>query len=238
MIAKEDIFSRSLLVLGEEAFGRLQEKRVIVFGVGGVGSWCAEGLVRSGVSHMTLVDSDVIAPSNINRQEQATTLTVGRSKVEVLRDRLLEINPSADIVALSVFYDEKSKGQFHLDEYDYIVDAIDSLQSKALLHVESCKTRAKLFASMGAALKMDPTRVEVAEFWKVKGCPLARSLRQYFKRTGVFPMRKYACVFSQERLKNQPVSNAEAANGSLVHITAVYGFTLSGLIIKDIFGGE
>lgn len=222
---------------------RIARKRVIVFGVGGVGSWCAEGLVRSGICHLTIVDSDVVSVTNINRQLMATAKTVGQPKVEVLKARLLEINPSAEVVALQRVFDETTADSFCLDNYDYIIDAIDSLKDKALLILKACQTDATLFASMGAALKMDPTRIWVTEFWKVEGDPLARALRKRFKHNGCFPEKKFLCVYSDELLTNHPMAdtiaddpspfNKPQTNGSLVHITAVFGFTLAGLVLQD-----
>ena len=232
---EEERLQRSRLLLGDEAMTRLASARGIVFGVGGVGSWCAEALVRTGVRHLTIVDSDVVCPSNINRQLMATTQTVGQPKVEVLRKRLLEIAPDADIVARQeVFCAETAEG-FQLKNHDFIVDCIDSLRDKALLILlaTSCPQTA-FFSSMGAALKLDPTHVQVAEFWKVKGCPLARALRQRFKREKQFPARKFTCVYSDELLRNKCEQDEERANGSLVHITGIFGFTLAGLVVKKL----
>ena len=195
---------------------RIAEKRVIIFGVGGVGSWCAESLVRSGIRKLTIVDSDCVSVTNINRQLMATTKTVGQVKVDALKERALE-------------------------EYDYIIDAIDSLKDKALLILLACQTKAKLFSSMGAALKLDPTRIKTAEFWKVTGDPLARALRNRFKRDKQFPKRKFQCVFSDELLENKtmvstnrpPIDPDDKGNGSIVHITAIFGMMLAGLVVQD-----
>lgn len=244
------IFSRSSLLLGEPMMQRLADTRVILFGVGGVGSWCAEGLVRTGVGHITLVDSDRVAMSNVNRQLMATTLTVGQPKVEALRERLLAINPEADVVALQKVFNEQTADDFDLASYDYVIDAIDSLKEKALLIRRACLARpCTLFASMGAALKLDPTRIRVAEFWKVSGDPLAAALRRRFKKSGELPRRRFKCVFSDEVLKNEGASSASSGensmgsqwdarkaqiNGSLVQITAVFGFTLASLVVQDV----
>ena len=151
---------------------------VIIFGVGGVGSWCAESLVRSGVRHLTIVDSDTICITNVNRQLMATTSTVGQVKVDVMKRRLLDINPEAEIEAICGVYSEETADQYDLDSYDYVIDAIDSLRDKACLILRATQSTATFFSSMGAALKMDPTKIDVAEFWKVKGCPLAAALRR------------------------------------------------------------
>ena len=241
----DGIFNRAERLLGSDFMQRAAHCRVIIFGVGGVGSWCAEGLVRSGIGHLTLVDSDCVSVTNINRQRMATGHTVGRPKVEALREQLLEVNPEADIAIVQQFYSEENASQFQLEQYDYVIDAIDSLASKValILHATSCGV--PLFSSMGAALKFDPTAIRVAEFWNVKGCPLARALRQRFKKEKTFPKHKFQCVYSEELLANRGEEKPEPlageasmvvthGNGSLAHITAIYGFTLSGLILRDL----
>ena len=242
-----DSFTRVELLLGKDALQRIASKKVILFGVGGVGSWCAEALVRSGVTHLTMVDPDWINASNINRQLPATQNTVGELKVDVLKERLLGINPNAQIEALSKMYTEDTSASFNLNSYDYIIDAIDTLTHKAHLLLEACKTDAIVFASMGAGLKMDPTRIRIAEFWKVKGCKLAAALRQRFRKTEK-PSKNFQCIYSEEMLQNRG-DNYEIAerevdgiispykphiNGAMLHITGVYGFMLASLVINDI----
>ena len=202
MAMNSAIFRRNELLLGGETMERIAQKRVIIFGVGGVGSWCAESLVRSGIRQLTIVDSDRVCITNINRQLMATTKTVGQVKVEALKERLLTINPKAEITALQQIFSAETADSFQLETYDYIIDAIDSLKDKTTLILLACQTKAKLFSSMGAALKLDPTRIKVTEFWKVKGDPLARALRNKFKKDKVFPKRKFLCVYSDELLKN------------------------------------
>ena len=234
MAIEQAIFRRAELLFGDEGMSRIAEKRVIIFGVGGVGSWCAESLVRSGIRKLTIVDSDCVSVTNINRQVMATTKTVGQVKVDALKERLLTINPSAEITALQQVFNAETASQFGLEEYDYIIDAIDSLKDKALLILLACQTKAKLFSSMGAALKLDPTRIKTAEFWKVTGDPLARALRNRFKRDKQFPKRKFLCVYSDELLQNQkPIDPDDKGNGSIVHITAIFGMMLAGLVIQD-----
>ena len=260
---RKPFFNRTRLLLGDEILEHLDETKVIIFGVGGVGSWCAEGLVRSGIGHLTIVDSDRVCITNVNRQMMATSKTIGMVKVEALKERLLEINPDADIKAIQAIYSEETADQFDLDSYDYIVDAIDSLKDKASLILNATRSRAKFFSSMGAALKMDPTKIKVAEFWKVEGCPLARALRQRFKKKKEYPKKKFLCVYSDELLENRGTesscgtdrcvcpktsdapgdpslanhewcSSKARINGSLMHITSIFGLTLSGLILRDI----
>lgn len=263
MSNKKPFFNRTRLLLGDEMMERLEDTRVIIFGVGGVGSWCAEGLVRSGVGHLTIVDSDRVCITNINRQMMATSSTIGMVKVEALARKLKDINPDVDILPVQAIYSEETAASFDLDSYDYVVDAIDSLKDKASLILHATASKTKFFSSMGAALKMDPTKIEVAEFWKVKGCPLARALRQRFKKRKKFPSKKFLCVYSDELLTNKgktsscgtercvcpktenapgdPLlanhewcSSKARINGSLMHITSIFGLTLSGLILSDI----
>lgn len=240
-----EIFNRTERLLGKEALQRLQSLKVMLFGVGGVGSWCAEGLIRSGIGHLAIADPDCVNASNINRQLMATTQTIGQSKVEVLRKRLLTINPEADITATSNPYNKQTASSFDLNSYDYVIDAIDSLHDKALLILDATSAHCCFVSSMGAALKTDPQKIKVSEFWKVEGCPLARALRKRFKRTGLYPHRKFMCVYSPEVLPNkgEPPTDISASsyadpmkaqiNGSMAHITAIFGFTLAGLVVNQ-----
>ena len=254
---EDGIFKRTELLVGGDTMDAISQKRVIVFGVGGVGSWCVESLVRSGIRKITIVDSDSVCITNINRQLMATTKTVGKPKVEVLKRRLLEINPRAEIDARQEIYSDQTADSFHLETYDYVIDAIDSLDNKASLIRRACSSGATLFSSMGAALKMDPTKVSVAEFWKVRGCPLGAALRRKFKKSKKFPAKKFKCVYSEELLQNKGTcgdcGTAECVcrkqttvdendwhsakvhtNGTMAHITAIFGFTLAGLVMEDI----
>lgn len=240
------IFNRTQLLLGPEAMQRLSTCHVAVFGVGGVGSWAAEALIRTGLGHLTIVDADRVSPTNINRQSEALQSTVGEVKVESMRSQLLNINPEADITAIDKVYTASTAEDFNLEEYDYIIDAIDSLSDKALLilNTTSCH-HPRLFSSMGAALKLDPTKISVAEFWKVQGCPLAAALRRRFRKSGEMPRRKFPCVYSPELLTNRgevpedftdpaQAYGKRSVNGSLCHITAIFGMTLAGLVIEKI----
>ena len=230
MANEDQIFGRLELLMGAETVERIGQKRVIIFGVGGVGSWCAESLVRSGICHLTIVDSDCVCTSNINRQLMATTKTVGQVKVDVLKERLLSINPSAQITALQKIFTQDTADEFDLESYDYIIDAIDSLKDKALLILMATRTKAKFISSMGAALKLDPTRIKITEFWKVQGDPLARALRKKFKQLGEYPKHKFQCVYSDELISG---GKDETVCGTVVHITAIFGFMLASLVIQD-----
>lgn len=264
---EQQIFHRSRLLMGDAPLQRLHNIRVILFGVGGVGSWCAESLVRSGVKHLTIVDSDRVNISNVNRQLMATTQTVGQVKVEVLKERLLSINPEAEITAIQDIYNAENSESFRLNEYDVIIDAIDSLAEKAHLLLTASRTDALLYSSMGAALKMDPTRIQVAEFMKVRGCPLGRALRKKMKHQKVRPAKKFLCVYSDEVLPNLGEADVDGyeptiaestttqegredllshnwnerkaqINGTMSHITAMFGFMLAGLIVQHFYKSE
>ena len=242
MEQNQDIFNRARLLLGNEGMERIASKRVLLFGVGGVGSWCAESLVRTGIMHLTLVDADCVNITNVNRQLMATTQTVGRVKVEALRARLLEINPDAEITPIQKLFTAENAAEFQLDSYDYIIDCIDSLKDKTALIELATHTGAKFFSSMGAALKIDPTRIRVAEFWDVHGDPLARAIRKKFRKEGRETGKPFLCVFSEELLENRgepqdpanEIVRKACVNGSLAHITAIFGHTLAGLVLQDI----
>ena len=216
MTKEKEIFKRAELLMGEDVMEALASKRVIVFGVGGVGSWCVECLVRSGIRHITIVDCDCVCASNVNRQLMA---------------------------ALQKMYTDETAAEFHLEEYDYIIDAIDSLKDKVSLIMRACETNAVFLSSMGAALKMDSTQIRVTEFWKVRGCPLGAALRKRMKRAGLKPAHKFQCVYSEELLDNRGSDTGNdpcliqkaQTNGSMAHITAIFGFTIAGLVLKDVY---
>lgn len=237
-------FNRLSLLTGSRQLRKLADTKVIIFGIGGVGSWTAEALARSGIGHITLVDADTVATSNINRQLPALESTVGLPKVEVMSRRLLDINPALDLTAIQQRYTAETASCYNLGDYDFVIDAIDSLADKQLLIVNATAAKTRFFSSMGAALKSDPSRIKVAEFWKVTGCPLAAALRRRFKKSDLRPRRKFKCVYSDELLSNRtdtPADNSGAltfgkvaVNGALCHITAIFGFTLASLVINSV----
>jgi tRNA A37 threonylcarbamoyladenosine dehydratase len=263
MLSEKGIFQRTELLLGPEIMSDIAGKKVIIFGIGGVGSWCAESLIRSGIRQLTIVDSDRICVTNINRQLHATTETVGEVKTDALKNRLLSINPSAVINDIQKIYNKDNHDFFHLEQFDYIIDAIDSLGSKIHLIRMATRTNAIFFSSMGASLKIDPTRIRVAEFWDVIGCPLGSKIRKMIRK-GDLPAKKFLCVYSEEMIeskgtgascgtdkclcpksKNAPgdpeladhewCSQKAVINGTVAHITAIFGFTIAGLVIQDIY---
>lgn len=219
------VFERTIQLIGEAGLEKLREARVILFGVGGVGGWCAEALVRTGVRHLTLVDFDTVSESNLNRQVVATAANIGAPKVEEMKKRLLRIMPDADITAINLKYDDETAEEFPLTQYDYIIDAIDMVDCKMRLLYEATQTDAVVLSSMGAGRKLDPQQIRVAEFWKVEGCPLARALRTRMKKSGMLPQKKFRCVYSPE---------LSGDRGTLAPVVGVFGMTLASLVIRDI----
>ena len=208
----------------------LRSCRVIIFGVGGVGSYAAEALIRTGLTHLTIVDGDTVQPSNINRQLPATRATMGLPKVEALKAQLLEINPDAEINAICTMYHVPSTkdSPFDLSAYDYIIDAIDSVNDKVDLIINATRAHAKIFSSMGAALRFDPTQVTTGELMSIKGDALAKAVRARMKKLDRYPSKKVRCVYSTEQAKHCET------RGSLMQVTAVFGLTLASMVVNDI----
>lgn len=234
--AKKEYFSRLRLLAGDSVMSSLAECHIIIFGLGGVGSWCAESLVRSGIGHITLVDPDLVAPSNINRQLPALTSTIGRPKIEVLAERFADINPDIDVQAHIEAYTAATAASFDIHSYDYAIDAIDSLADKAALILEcsgpETAPRRGFYSSMGAARKLDPGQISTAEFRKVEGCPLARALRTHFRRSGIFPRSKFTCVYSHEHLEHRAES-PRGINGTFAPATVIFGNILASLVLRN-----
>ena len=208
----------------------LRTKRVIIFGVGGVGSWCAEALVRTGLTHLTIVDGDTVQPSNINRQLPATRATLGMPKVEALKERLLSINPDAEIEAVAEFYhDDDENLKSKILHHQYLIDAIDSVDDKVHLILYASRVRGmKVFSSMGAALRFDPTQVTTGELMTIQGDALAKAVRARMKKIGLHLNKKIRCVYSTEQAQRCET------RGSLMQVTATFGLTLASLVIRDL----
>ena len=215
-----EALSRSAALLGEEAMGRLAAARVLVVGVGGVGSWCAEALLRTGVGRIVLMDDDTVAPSNLNRQCPATAATIGRPKAEAMRERLLAIRPDAEVEAVCARF----TGAEDIRGFDAIADAIDSVDCKAALVLKASELGTPIVSSMGAALRLDPSRVRVTRFDKVAGDGLARALRRRFRDCGARP--RFDCVWSEEPPR------ACQERGSLMAVTATFGMCLAARIVE------
>jgi len=254
-------FHRLQLLTGTTALERLLQTNVILLGLGGVGSWCAEALIRSGIGHLTLVDSDVVCVTNVNRQVQATSTSVGKPKTDELYRRLIEINPQADIKVINGVYNRTTAGEFNLGEYHYVIDAIDSLSSKVELIMRAAESGAKVYTALGASNKLDPTQIKVSSLWKSRECPLGKLVRKRLRRKGFHG--EVTCVYSEEQQPVQAVPSAcgtgacmcpktvqrdngdtidahkwcsskKQINGSAVHVTGTFGFILAGLVVQDV----
>lgn len=218
---------RTVRLIGEEAAERLRRARVAVFGVGGVGSFAAEALVRAGVGTLLFVDGDCVEETNLNRQLIATRETLGMPKAEAARARALSINPDANVVALSLFYDEATADRIDLSQYDFVADCIDSVPSKLLLIERAKNVGCRVVCAMGAGNKLDPTAFEVADIEKTTVCPLARTVRQQLRKRGV---RGVKAVFSREL----PYRTAPGAPGSISFVPGAAGLALAGEILREI----
>lgn len=249
------IFQRLSLITGEKPIQILRDSRAFVFGLGGVGSWCAEGLVRSGIGTIVIVDSDTICITNVNRQLQATYKNVGESKVYELKKRLDDINPSCKVIPMHEIYSKENRALFDITPDDYVIDAIDSLTYKLDLIEHAISVGARFFASMGAAAKLDPTQFKVADIWNTSGCPLARLVRTGLRKrgfTGHFPAvfssenrppkegaevscgsKKCLCPAARDPDAKEWCSSKKIINGSAVHVTATVGMILCGLVVQD-----
>ena len=223
-------------MLGEDAMKRLAGTRVAIFGVGGVGGYALEALVRSGVGEIDVIDFDTVSESNINRQIIATEDSVGKYKVDVCRERALSINSEVKINAIRSFFSVDNADEFDLAKYDYIIDAIDTVSAKIELIVRAQAAGVKIISSMGAGNKLDPTRFEVSDIYKTSVCPLARVMRTELKKRGV---KKLKVVYSKEEpIKRTVDGNGRHAPGSIAFVPSVVGLIIAGEVIKDIaFGG-
>ena len=225
-------FSRTELLIGKEAIEKLNKSKVAIFGIGGVGSFVLEGLVRAGIGNFILIDHDTVSETNINRQIIATTKTIGKSKVEIAKQRILEINPEADVQICQEFFMPETEGV--LDEsISYIVDAIDTVTSKIELVLRANKLNIPIISSMGTGNKLDPTRFEVTDIYKTSVCPLAKVMRKELKQRGI---KKLKVVYSKEEPikleKNE--TNKKQIPASISFVPSVVGLIIAGEVIKDI----
>lgn len=236
--------SRIEQLVGESAMERLANMRIAIFGVGGVGSVCAECLVRSGACNLTLIDSDCVSESNINRQLPAFVSTIGQAKVDVLAKRFADVNPNAKIVAVQSLYSMDNRSRFDFKSFDVVIDAIDSLAHKIDLLATASEAGCKVFCSLGAAGKLDPTQVRTASIWQTKGCPLGKLVRNGLRKrnfTGDF-MAVYSEEPSITTIENVQVTEVEEVHGSsrkakilgsAMPVTAAFGLALGSLVIRE-----
>lgn len=244
-------FARTQLLLGPEAMEKLAHSRVAVFGVGGVGGYVCEALARSGVGAFDLIDDDKVCLTNINRQIIATRKTIGKYKAEVMRERILDINPSADIRVYKCFFLPENADEFPFDEYDYVVDAVDTVTAKIELVMKAQEKGVRIMSSMGAGNKLDASAFRVADIYKTKVCPLAKVMRRELKKRGV---KKLKVVYSEEKaltpLEDESIScrsncvcppgtehkctDRRAIPGSVAFVPPVAGLIIAGEVIKDL----
>lgn len=235
-----DRFSRTRLLLGDDAIERLAESRVAVFGVGGVGGYAAEALARSGVGTIDLIDSDRVCPTNINRQIIATDKTVGKYKVDAAAERIREINPNAVVNLHRIFYLPETAAELDLTLYDYIIDAVDTVTAKLELAVRAYEASTPIISSMGAGNKLDPTAFEVADIYKTSVCPLARVMRRELKKRKIPSLK---VVYSKEEaIKPLDADSDDSAKrqtpGSVAFVPSVAGLICAGEVIRDLCGIE
>ena len=227
-----DQFQRTALLLGVENTKSLKNRRVAVFGVGGVGGHAAEALCRSGIGTIDVFDGDVVDVTNINRQLIATHKTIGRNKVDVMKERLLEINPEAIINAHKLFYLPETADSVDLSIYDYVIDAIDTMTAKLELACKAAAVNTPLLCSMGAANKLDPTAFEVADIYETSVCPMARIMRSELRKRGIESLK---VVYSKEPpIKNATESEIRPLPASISFVPPVAGLILAGEVIKDL----
>lgn len=234
-----DQFSRTELLIGEEALEKLKHSRVAVFGVGGVGGYVVEALARSGVGALDLIDNDCVDISNINRQIIATMDTIGKPKVEAAKERVLKINPNMTVHTHQMFYLPETENEFDFTEYDYVVDAIDTVSGKIALVMQAKEAGTPIICAMGAGNKLDPTAFEVTDIYKTTVCPLAKVMRRELKKRGI---KKLKVVYSKE----QPISPKKTDQeelmksgkrqipGSIAFVPSVVGLIIAGEVIKDL----
>lgn len=240
-------FSRTELLLGKEGMERLKKARVAVFGIGGVGGHCVEALARSGIGEFDLIDNDEVALTNLNRQLVALHETIGRRKTEVMKERILSINPDAKVHVHSCFFLPENADTFPFDRYDYVVDAVDTVTAKIELVLKSQAAGVPVISSMGAGNKLDPTAFEVTDIYKTSVCPLAKVLRRELKKRGV---KKLKVVYSKEEPRKLHLYDEEGnpipaetkgtagrcAPGSVSFVPSVAGLILAGEVVKDLAG--
>ena len=222
----DEQLSRSRLLIGEDGIDKLHKSRVAVFGIGGVGGYVCEALVRSGVSSFDLIDKDVVSVSNINRQIIALHSTVGRPKVEVMKERMLDINPSVNVNTYECFFLPENADDFPFEEYDYVIDAVDTVTAKIELIMRCKELGIPVISSMGAGNKLDASAFEVSDIYKTSVCPLAKVMRRELKKRGVKDLK---VVYSKEN----PVTNSRPP-GSVAFVPSTAGLIIAGEVVRDL----
>lgn len=227
----EEQFSRTELLLGADAMEKLAKSRVAIFGIGGVGGYTAEALVRSGLGNIDLIDNDKVAPSNLNRQIYALHSTIGEYKVDAAKKRVLDINPNIKIQTHKTFYMPETSHEFDFTKYDYIVDAIDTVTGKLELIIQANMAKTPIISSMGAGNKMNPTMFEVSDIYKTSVCPLARVIRQELKKRKI---PKLKVVYSKEPPIKHAYTDGKRFPASNAFVPSVVGLIIASEVVKDI----
>jgi tRNA A37 threonylcarbamoyladenosine dehydratase len=236
LIRKEDSFSRSEKLLGKDNMQKLKESKVLLFGVGGVGGHIAEALARSGIGRIDLVDDDVVSSSNINRQIVALNSTIGHHKVDVMRERIIDINPKCEVKGFKLFYLPKNSNTFDFSQYDYVIDAVDTVTAKIEIIEKAKQANVKVISAMGAGNKLDPTKFVVTDIYKTKVCPLAKVMRHELKKRGITDLK---VVYStEEALKVEANENEKPIPGSVSFVPSVCGLIVASEVIKDLTNKE
>jgi tRNA A37 threonylcarbamoyladenosine dehydratase len=226
------IFSREELLLGADAVKKLNNSAVALFGVGGVGSFAAEALARAGVGKIALIDSDTVNESNINRQLIALHSTVGKNKVDVMRERILDINPNAQVITHNEFYLESNCDFIDFNDYDYIIDAIDTVSAKLHIICRAKQAGIPVISCMGTGNRLDPTKFSITDIFKTEGCPLARVMRTELRKRGV---KSLPVVFSQEQAKrHSSVLKDDRTIGSISFVPSCAGLIAAGYVIRQL----
>lgn len=223
----ENQFTRTIAVLGEESQERLKICHVAVFGVGGVGSYVVEALARAGIGKIDIIDNDVFNITNINRQLYATHKTIGQYKVDVANERILDINPQCKVTKHKIFYLPENADVIDLSQYDYIVDAVDTVAAKVELIVRADKLGVPIISSMGTGNKIHPEMFEISDIYKTSVCPLAKAMRTRLKKEGI---KKLKVVYSKE----EPISNLDNIIGSTPFVPSVAGLIIAGEVVRDL----
>lgn len=232
-------FSRTELLLGKENLKKLENSKVAIFGIGGVGSYAVEGLARAGIGKFVLIDNDEISLTNINRQLHSTIKTIGVPKVEAMRDRILEINPDAKVITHTTFITPANSNELIYDDYNYIVDAIDTISSKIDLVVKAEEKNIPIISSMGAGNKLNPTMFEVADICKTSMCPVAKVMRKELRKRNITSLKT---VYSKEEPLT-PISDCDSAYeittkrqvpGSISFVPSVVGLIIASEVVKDL----
>jgi tRNA A37 threonylcarbamoyladenosine dehydratase len=226
----ENIFQRTEILIGKKAVEILKSKKILICGLGGVGGFAAEALARAGIENFVLIDNDIIETTNINRQITALHSTLGKYKADIMKNRIHDINPKAEVKAVKKFYSQENSNEFFLDHYDYIIDAIDTVPSKVCLLISAVKNKTPVVSSMGTGNMLNPTKLKIEDISKSNTCPLARIIRKELRKYNVFS--GIDVVYSTEKRKT--FNNNENTIGSISYVPPVAGFFMASVVVNEL----